>query len=61
MIYAVSKLSVKLEHLLIDAMVMDFTIAQTKIIHGDARSASTEADSIVAKVTREVMIKEFAL
>ena len=61
MIQAVSKLSVKPEHLLIDAMVLDFPIAQTKIIHGDARSASIAAASIVAKVTRDEMMKEFAL
>lgn len=61
MIQAVSKLSVKPEHLLIDVMVLDLPIAQTKIIHGDARSASIAAASIVAKVTRDEMMKEFAL
>ena len=60
MIQAVSKLSVKPEHLLIDAMVLDLPIAQTKIIHGDARSASIAAASIVAKVTRDEMMKELA-
>ncbi len=38
MIDAVSHLSVAPEHLLIDAMVLDLSIPQTKIIKGDANS-----------------------
>lgn len=61
MIQALQKLKIQPEHLLIDAMQLDFPVAQTKIIHGDAKSLSIAAASIVAKVTRDEMMNDFAL
>ena len=52
---AISKLSVKPDLLLNDAV----TIPQVPIIKGDAKSASIAAASIVAKVTRDRMMKEY--
>ena len=58
MIEAVNNLSVKPEHLLIDAVKLNIDIPQTSIIKGDAKSESIAAASIVAKVTRDRMIVE---
>ena len=65
MLQAVAQLSLVPDHLLVDAMVVDFPsaterVAQTKIIHGDARSISIAAASIVAKVERDRMMCELA-
>lgn len=56
MIEAINNLSVKPEHLLIDAVKLDIDIPQTSIIKGDAKSESIAAASIVAKVTRDRMM-----
>ena len=56
MLEAVARLALVPDHLLIDAMVLDWSGPQTRIIHGDARSASIAAASIVAKVERDRMI-----
>lgn len=53
---AVNNLSVKPEHLLIDAVKLDTDIPSTSIIKGDAKSASIAAASIIAKVTRDRMM-----
>lgn len=58
MIDAVNNLSVKPEHLLIDAVKLNIDIPQTSIIKGDAKSESIAAASIVAKVTRDRMMVE---
>lgn len=58
MIEAVNNLSVKPEHLLIDAVKLNINIPQTSIIKGDAKSESIAAASIVAKVTRDRMMVE---
>ena len=58
MIEAVNNLSVKPEHLLIDALKLDIDIPQTSIIKGDAKSISIAAASIIAKVTRDRMLVE---
>lgn len=55
---AVSKLAVKPDHLLVDALRLACECGQTPIIHGDALSASIAAASIVAKVERDAMIRE---
>ena len=55
MIEAINNLSVKPEHLLIDAVKLDINIPQTSIIKGDAKSESIAAASIIAKVTRDRM------
>lgn len=58
MIEAVNNLSVKPEHLLIDAVNLNVDIPQTSIIKGDAKSESIAAASIIAKVTRDRMMIE---
>ena len=58
MLKAVNNLSVKPEHLLIDAVKLDTDIPQTSIIKGDAKSESIAAASIIAKVTRDRMMIE---
>lgn len=58
MIEAVNNLSVKPEHLLIDAVKLNIDIPQTSIIKGDAKSESIAAASIIAKVTRDRMMVE---
>ena len=53
MLKAVEQLSLKPDHLLIDAMQIEYNCSQTKIIHGDALSVSIAAASIIAKVERD--------
>ena len=55
---AINNLSIKPEHVLIDAMKLDISIPSTSIIKGDALSESIAAASIVAKVTRDHMLEE---
>ena len=57
---ALSKLSVKPDHLLADAVTIPLIdVPQTAIIKGDAKSISIGAASIVAKVTRDKMMEEY--
>ncbi|MDN6639541.1 MAG: ribonuclease HII [Tetragenococcus sp.] len=56
---AVKNLVVKPDHLLVDAMSVDLLIPQEKIIKGDARSVSIAAASIIAKVYRDNLMKEY--
>lgn len=58
MVEAVNNLSIKPEHLLIDAVKLDIDIPQTSIIKGDAKSQSIASASIIAKVTRDRMMLE---
>jgi ribonuclease HII len=60
MIKAINQLSVRPEHLLIDAMKLPIDIPQTSIIKGDSASISIAASSIVAKVTRDRLMKRLA-
>lgn len=56
---AIESMSVKPEHLLVDAVkIPGISIPQRGIIKGDAKSASIAAASIVAKVTRDRMMVE---
>ena len=49
-------------HILVDAVTIDgIDNEQTAIIKGDAKSISIAAASIIAKVTRDNMMKEYAL
>ncbi len=58
---AIAQLSVKPDVLLVDAVKLDqIPIKQESIIKGDAKSVSIAAASIVAKVTRDRMMKEAA-
>ena len=58
MLEAIDNLSIKPEHLLIDAVKLDTIIPQTSIIKGDAKSLSIASASIIAKVTRDRMLVE---
>lgn len=60
MIEAVQALPAPPDHLFVDAMVIPVDIHQTSIIKGDAKSASIAAASIIAKVTRDRLMKEYA-
>lgn len=60
MLQAVEGLSLQPDALLIDAMKLDVPTKQVSLIKGDARSYSIAAASIVAKVTRDRMIEEYA-
>ena len=57
---AVSKLSVRPDLLLVDAVhIPDLTCRQVSIVKGDARSQSIAAASIIAKVTRDRLMTAF--
>ena len=56
---AVLRLAPAADHLLIDAMRIDCELPQIPIIHGDALSASIAAASILAKVERDRMMREW--
>src|SRR5580704_4526110 len=67
-IYQASRVAMKIavttlqpgpDHLLIDAMRLDCELTQRAIIHGDALSASIAAASILAKVERDRMVREW--
>lgn len=56
---AVIRLEPSADHLLIDAMRIDCDLRQQAIIHGDALSASIAAASILAKVERDAMVRQW--
>jgi ribonuclease HII len=57
---AVGKLSVRPQILLNDAVTIpDLEIPQVPIIKGDAKSLSIAAASVIAKVTRDRLMKEY--
>jgi ribonuclease HII len=55
---ALEKLSVPPDYLLLDAVILDLPIEQRPLIHGDARSVSIAAASILAKVERDRRMDE---
>ncbi len=57
MLRAVEQLQPQPDHLLVDAMQIESTCSQTKIIYGDALSLSIAAASVVAKVHRDAMMR----
>ena len=59
MLEAVIRLQPSADHLLIDALRLDSDLPQRAIIHGDALSASIAAASILAKVERDRMVREW--
>lgn len=61
MIAAVSQLRPLPDYLLLDAMELDLPIEQKALIHGDARSVSIAAASILAKVERDRQMEELDL
>ena len=56
---AVEQLTPSADYLLVDAMRLDCEVPQQAIIHGDALSASIAAASILAKVERDRMVREW--
>lgn len=59
MLLAVEELSVKPDHLLIDALQLrDIPLPQKAIIHGDAISASIAAASVIAKTYRDDLMRQ---
>jgi ribonuclease HII len=61
MLMAVEGLALAPDHLLIDAMQVDHPCAQTRLFYGDSLSLSIAAASVVAKVHRDAMMREFDL
>ena len=61
MVAAISRLRPIPDFLLLDAIEVDLPIEQRSLIHGDARSISIAAASILAKVERDRRMEEFDL
>ncbi len=59
MVAAIRALKQSPDYLLVDAMAIDLPLEQKSLIHGDARSVSIAAASIVAKVHRDTMMDEW--
>jgi len=59
MLLAVQGLAVQPDHLLIDAMHIDHPCAQTRLFYGDSLSLSIAAASVVAKVYRDELMRQF--
>lgn len=59
MIRAIDGLKHKPDHLLIDAVKLDVEIDQTNLIKGDEKSVTIAAASIMAKVTRDNIMKNY--
>lgn len=55
---ALDNLKIKPEYILSDAMKLDRDVPVTPIIHGDAKSLSIAAASVIAKVTRDRMMED---
>jgi ribonuclease HII len=58
MVAALEKLSIAPDYLLLDALSLDVPIEQKSLIHGDTRSVSIAAASILAKVARDARMVE---
>lgn len=56
---ALRQLTIRPDYLLLDAMQLDVLIEQKSLIHGDARSVSIAAASILAKVERDRQMIEW--
>jgi ribonuclease HII len=61
MLSALQQLAPAPDFLLLDAITLDTPIEQRPLIHGDARSVSIAAASILAKVARDARMAEFDL
>jgi len=59
MLHAVQQLRPAADYLLVDAVRLDCGVQQQPIIHGDALSASIAAASIIAKVERDRLVREW--
>ncbi|WP_141771840.1 ribonuclease HII [Rossellomorea aquimaris] len=61
MLLAISNLDCNPDFLLIDAMKLQTPYPQESIIKGDSKSISIAAASVIAKVTRDNLMKEYAV
>jgi len=59
MVAAISQIKPFPDYLLLDAIELDLPIEQKALIHGDARSVSIAAASILAKVERDRRMEDF--
>lgn len=60
MLLAVAMLAVSPDYLLIDAETLETAIEQRPLVHGDSRSISIAAASIVAKQARDALMDQWA-
>ncbi|MDR1568285.1 MAG: ribonuclease HII [Streptococcaceae bacterium] len=60
MLEAIEQLSVHPDYLLIDAMKLTLDLPQLSLVKGDAKSASIAAASVIAKVTRDELMNQYA-
>ena len=58
MTLAIAQLAVPPDYLLLDAVNLDLALPQKSLIHGDARSVSIAAASILAKVARDQLVEQ---
>ncbi len=58
MVAALGKLGTQPDYLLLDAVTLDLPVEQKSLIHGDARSVSIAAASILAKTERDRRMEE---
>jgi ribonuclease HII len=56
---ALARMKISPDYLLLDAVRLDVMIEQKSLIHGDARSVSIAAASILAKVDRDCLMAEW--
>jgi ribonuclease HII len=56
---AIAHLAVPPDYLLLDAVTLDLPLPQKPLVHGDARSVSIAAASILAKVTRDELMEQW--
>src|SRR5579863_3871027 len=59
MVAAISQINPFPDYLLLDAIELELPIEQKSLIHGDARSVSIAAASILAKVDRDRRMEDF--
>lgn len=58
MTLAIEQLAVPPDYLLLDAITLDLPLPQKPLVHGDARSVSIAAASILAKVSRDELMEQ---
>lgn len=59
MIESFNKLTTKVDYLLIDAVKLNLDVPNESLIKGDTRSTAIAAASIIAKVTRDKIMKDY--
>lgn len=59
MLKAIAALALKPDHILVDGMLLKIEASTEKVIGGDAKSLSIAAASIIAKETRDNLMREY--